>query len=1639
MANRDIDFVIRARDEASRAIDAVVASLTSLKNSEQGVEGSSEKTAAFLGGLSKALADLKNESSGFTALTKVVEDIKKAEGVLATLEQKFASNGQQLSFFASSANKAAADVGSLKTVLSTIGGFLDSEKASFAALKTELAGVSKEIAAATKLMEAYPAAEEAAIKKTQALTAQQERQIATLDRLRAKLAQTTAPTSSSTDKEVQSYKNLQAAIERAEAALAKTQQKLGEVKASGDALSEANNRASASIGGFVAKQAELTAAISRSETVINGYKADLTGTGAVLKTAEADVSRFSNSFSKMLSVLENDEAALTTFKTNLSGLQSEAQRGAAALNLTETSLEGIGQAAKRNASQVKEISDTLKSLGKGEKVKVDIELPAATVANYKNLIAAVKDSRATFEMARDETTRLGTAMAQAGTVTKELATEFALAKANAAQAEATFIATGSALGQFRGQAQGSFLALEKTIAALESTGSKAGAANAQLRSTAGAISEMASASGRGAGQAGAFATGIASIYGESRQAMSWLQRLRGEILALGTSYLGFQGLISGFQAVVTAIRTVEAATNRLGAAFNQNFTTANQAMDQIRAQSLRLGQSFQTTSNEYGKFAIAANEANFSLDATNKIFRSVAESARVNKLSVDELKGVYLALTQMISKGKVTSEELRRQLGDRLPGAFNIMAKAVGVTTESLDKMMKEGKVLANEKTLVAFADELNKRFSAQLPAAIKSTSFQLDNFFNLMEQSAQRVAEGGLDEALRSMLEKVNALANSRGGRDFFLSLGAAAGAAVSVLGALADNAGLVVRVLGALAAIKVAGALIAMGANAVRSAAGLNEVAVASERVNVTQGITAGLVFRTATGFAGLGAATTATAARLTAFATEVRSIGLTLSGVAGQTNILTRSMAAVSGVFTSAGASITRARAQYTAFALSLGSVGVSSAAARIGVMALTPVTIALSSAVRLAAVSFRTLYAAVGGLPGILASVAVYFAGEWLAGLAGKVDDATTAIDEHKRIVDEVGKAYDSASNKSAGWQASLKDQNVTGDQIVANVRKQKEMFDQSRQAAKDYYFGMANSAKLAFDGQANQVKQLQNQFGNSAITASKFREELEKIYVATKNDELKKYIEGLLDLARKSEAAGFRLSEAADAAKKFGVSIPDIGKGFEPVKSVGDGARYSADMMKRLEEAYSNTGTAAQRASKYGKDLPEGLSALGEAKGKIVDVAEAANKVGDGLKDVSSDAKKASGDLNKVGDSSAGMNKVGKAGEFAVTAIRDVTEEVQRAQSSLSKTGDAAQGIQKVGEAAKTTSGFLANLRFPSLSGILPQWNSMGEALVDIGKYAGIASGALIGLGLGINALGRILGAARTGFVTLGAALARLGPLVNVIVSGFRIVATVVGAVITGVGAFELAIVAAAVGIGYAIGTLIANWDAVKAAFATGWDGIKAAASAVWEGIKSSAASAWQSVLSGAQSLWQSLVSGFQSAVSSIKGFFADLATTVQGYFNSIMSWLGSIISKAGEAKSATSNMGGSTTARAQGGPVYGPGTSTSDSILARLSTGEFVVKAKAVAAYGLGLLHQINDMRYVPAYANGGAVGLANRVARMPSAGSLQSPHRPFNLILDGKTFANLSAPVDTAESLIKFSRAREARSGGRKPNWSSK
>jgi tape measure domain-containing protein len=129
--------------------------------------------------------------------------------------------------------------------------------------------------------------------------------------------------------------------------------------------------------------------------------------------------------------------------------------------------------------------------------------------------------------------------------------------------------------------------------------------------------------------------------------------------------------------------------------------------------ALNYGQDILVLTERYVKFRAATQQANMSVGDTQKIFNSAAKAASVLGLRADEVNGVFLALEQMISKGKVTTEELRRQLGERLPGAFGIMADAIGVPIRELDRMLKAGEVLSAE-ALPKFAEALEKAYGIE-------------------------------------------------------------------------------------------------------------------------------------------------------------------------------------------------------------------------------------------------------------------------------------------------------------------------------------------------------------------------------------------------------------------------------------------------------------------------------------------------------------------------------------------------------------------------------------------------------------------------------------------------------------------------------------------------------------------------------------------------------------------------------------------------------------------------------------------------------------------------------------------------------------------------------------------------------------
>lgn len=162
---------------------------------------------------------------------------------------------------------------------------------------------------------------------------------------------------------------------------------------------------------------------------------------------------------------------------------------------------------------------------------------------------------------------------------------------------------------------------------------------------------------------------------------------------------------------------------------------------------------------------------------------------------------------------------------------------------------------------------------------------------------------------------------------------------------------------------------------------------------------------------------------------------------------------------------------------------------------------------------------------------------------------------------------------------------------------------------------------------------------------------------------------------------------------------------------------------------------------------------------------------------------------------------------------------------------------------------------------------------------------------------------------------------------------------------------------------------------------------------------------------------------------------------------------------AGTGGNAGGGGGGGAPGFKSGGRVRGAGTSTSDSILARLSNGEYVVRAAAVRKYGTQFLDAVNRMRLkanTPAFRDGGRInfknfagGLSKPVAAARFAsGGLATPQsvniedrrgpagRPLSLTIGDETFDGLTAPEDVATRLSQYATARQVRRAGRAPSW---
>ncbi|GER92690.1 hypothetical protein A45J_0408 [hot springs metagenome] len=135
--------------------------------------------------------------------------------------------------------------------------------------------------------------------------------------------------------------------------------------------------------------------------------------------------------------------------------------------------------------------------------------------------------------------------------------------------------------------------------------------------------------------------------------------------------------------------------------------------------------------------------------------RILADSIAAFGGSSQDLELSSVAIQQMAGKGVISMEELRQQLGERIPTAIQIMAKELGVSMPELFDMIEKGSLSA-KKGLDALFKGLDKEYGGAAEGMMNSISGIFTQFEVLWKRFIKEVADAGGFDTLKFEIQSL-------------------------------------------------------------------------------------------------------------------------------------------------------------------------------------------------------------------------------------------------------------------------------------------------------------------------------------------------------------------------------------------------------------------------------------------------------------------------------------------------------------------------------------------------------------------------------------------------------------------------------------------------------------------------------------------------------------------------------------------------------------------------------------------------------------------------------------------------------------------------------------------------------------------
>ncbi len=292
-------------------------------------------------------------------------------------------------------------------------------------------------------------------------------------------------------------------------------------------------------------------------------------------------------------------------------------------------------------------------------------------------------------------------------------------------------------------------AFSKLIQNLQQTASSGLGVNQSLLGGVSALGQLGQAAGSASGGLAQAAQGLASL------------GTAGQVIAgLGVAFALFEigkGIATIVGPAIAAAESVNKFITSINAVSNSNL--GNRLFKELSDDALKTGVAFSTIEKSAKSFAIAANASGLSANQLSRTFTDLNIGFRGAGLGADETKRAFTALEQIMSKGKIQAQELVVQLGNAVPGALSLAAKAAGTTTAGLQQMAQAGLLLPND-FVVKFGAELARAFGPAFNEQLRTVTVQLGVMNAVFERFLQAVGGGqviGLMKGFADALRGVN------------------------------------------------------------------------------------------------------------------------------------------------------------------------------------------------------------------------------------------------------------------------------------------------------------------------------------------------------------------------------------------------------------------------------------------------------------------------------------------------------------------------------------------------------------------------------------------------------------------------------------------------------------------------------------------------------------------------------------------------------------------------------------------------------------------------------------------------------------------------------------------------------------------